>query len=79
MRNIRITLILLFVFTFFLGTCSGGDDLDFYICPRRCPSSAPWTIDYIETPYPCYNTKEECIAAAIKAGFTADRCVKCDY
>ena len=62
--------------TFLVSNCGGSDD--FYICPRKCPSTEPWTIDYLETPYPCYKTKDECIEAALQAGFTADRCVRCD-
>lgn len=78
MKKGVLTLVLFFTSAFFASNCGGGSD-DFYICPRKCPSSEPWTIDYLETPYPCYKTKQECVEAALKAGFTADRCVTCDY
>ena len=78
MKKGMLTLVLFFASTFFVGSCDDNVG-DIYICPRKCPSTAPWTIDYLEVPYPCYETKAVCVEAALKAGFTADRCVTCDY
>ena len=78
MHKSGIAKVFFFVITiFFIDTCS-NDDYEFKICPRKCTSTEPWTIDYLEVPSPCYKTKEDCVEHAISLGFTADRCVKCD-
>jgi len=79
MKRLKYILVLLLGLTILLADCGGDDDWDITICPKKCPSTEPWVVNYLEVPPPCFKTKEECIEYALSHGFTADRCVKCDY
>lgn len=81
MKKNKYNLILLLIFAFFLGTCSGDDfvgDFDLKFCGEGCSSTTPWRVESLDLNLSCFSTKEACLQWAAGHGYGDKQCIKCN-